>query len=126
MEPRTVITKESEGGAIGVGLAVVPGTSANQAKLPAAAGDRAYGISALKADAAAKQFPVIVHGFAKAIAKSAIAIGDPVEVDGTDGRLKPAAPAAGVNAEVVGLAFSAAAADGDEFDLFVAPSRLQG
>ena len=125
-EPRTVITRESEGGAIGAGLAVIQGAATNQAKLPTAAGNRALGITGFKVDAAGKQVGVIVLGHAKAIADAAIAAGDALEVGGTDGHLKPAAPAAGVNANVVGHALTAAAADGDEFEMLVTPSTKQG
>lgn len=125
-EPRVVITKEAEGGTIAAGLAVVAGSAAARAQLPAAAGARALGISGLGADAAGKQFPVIILGLAKATAAAAIAVGDPVEAAGVSGKLQKAAPALGANANIVGYAMSAAAATDDVFDLLVLPSSLQG
>lgn len=125
-EPRVIITKEAEGGAIGAGLAVIQGTATKQAKLPAAAGDRAVGITGFAVDAAGKPMPVIILGTVKAIAGGAITAGAPIQVGGTNGRLTAAAPAAAVNADIVGHALSAAAADGDEFDLLVTPSTIQG
>ncbi len=122
----TVLTQKSEGGAIGADLAVVKGATDNDAKLPAAAGDRATGITALAADAAGKSMPVIIFGPAVGTASAAIAPGDPLEVAAASGKLRKAAPAAGVNANIVGIALTSAAADGDTFDLLVVPSVMQG
>lgn len=125
-EPRVVITKEAEGGAIGAGLAVIQGTAARQAKLPAAAGDRAIGITGFKADAAGDKMALIILGQAKAVASAAIAVGDPLDVAGTTGKLRKAVPSANANADIIGHALSAAAADGDEFDALIVPSTMQG
>lgn len=123
----TVVTRKAEGGAIGADLAVIVGTDTNlQVKLPAAAGNRAVGLTALAADAADKAIPIIVAGPAVGIASAAIAVGDLLEVAGANGRLKKAVPTAGVNALVVGMALTSAAADGDKFDVMVAPSTMQG
>ncbi len=125
-EPRVVMTKEAEGGAIGAGLAVVQGTAARQAKLPAAAGARAVGVTGFAVGAAGRQMAVILMGMAKATASAAIVVGDPLQVAGTSGKLEKAAPATGANANVIGYALSSAAADGDEFDALIVPSSLQG
>ncbi len=125
-EPRVVITKEAEGGAIGGGLAVVQGTAARQAKLPAAANARAVGITGFAADAAGDQMAVVVLGQAKAVAGGVVSSGAAVQVGGTNGRLTAAAPAIGANANIIGHALSAASADGDEFDVLIVPSTLQG
>jgi hypothetical protein len=112
--------------AIGAGLAVVAGTSAVNVKLPAAAGARAIGITTASVDAAGKPVGVVEFGEVVAVAGGAISRGAFVQVGGTNGRLTAAAPAAGVNAEVVGMALEAAAGDGSEFLLLVAPQRIQG
>ncbi len=122
----TVLTRKSEGGAIGADLAVVKGTTDNDAKLPTAAGDRATGITALAVDAAGKAIPVIIFGPAVGTASEAIAPGEPLEVADTAGKLRPAAPGAAVNANIVGIALTTAAGDGDKFDLLVVPSVMQG
>jgi hypothetical protein len=124
-EPRSTITRLAEGGAIGGGLAVVKGTAENQAKLPAAAGARALGVTFAGGDAAGRPVTIVVLGDIKAVAKSAIATGDPVDVADTAGKFRKAAPAAGANAELVGYALSPATNDGDQFDLLVTPSSLQ-
>ena len=115
-----------EGGAIGAGLAVMAGTAKDQVKLPTGAGVRAVGVTANKTSAADEPVGVVSLGELVGIAGGAITRGDPVEVGGTDGRLTAAAPAAGVNADIVGFALETAAADGDEFLLHVAPGRIQG
>ncbi len=126
-EPRVVITKEAEGGAIGGGLAVIQGTATRQAKLPAAANARAVGITGFAADAAGNQMAVVVLGQAKAVASAAISAGAAVDTAGTTGKLRTApTPGAGVNANIIGYALSAAAADGDKFDLLVVPSTIRG
>ena len=118
------LTQKAEGGAINADLAVIQGTSADQVKLPAAAGDRAKGISALKADAAGKALPVIIMGPAVATAAAAIAAGKFVKVAGATGKLQEVGgESAGATVEVVGIALTAAAADGDKFDLVVVPFR---
>lgn len=126
MEPRIVITRESEGGAIGSGLAVIQGTASNQAKLPGGANVRALGITGFAVDAAAKQQAVIIAGVAKAVADAAVSVGDYVMINAATGKLAPVGATAGTNYHVVGIALSAAAAQDDEFDVLVAPSRAQG
>ncbi len=121
-----VLTQKAEGGAIEADLAVIQGTAADGVRLPAAAGDRAKGISALKADAAGKALPVIIQGPAVGTAAAAITAGTFVKVAGTTGKLTAVGgESAGTTVEVVGLALTAAAADGDKFDLLVAPFRYK-
>ena len=115
-----------EGGAIGAGLAVMAGTAKDQVKLPTGAGVRAVGVSANKTSAADEPVGVLPLGEIVAIAGGTIARGDPVQVGGTNGRMTAAAPALGVNADIVGFALEAAATDGDEFLLLVSPGRIQG
>jgi len=121
------ITRLAEGGAIVAGVAVMAGTDTDkQAKLPTGAGVRAVGIVLVGADAAGKPISIANHGRIKAIADAAIAVGDLLIVGGTDGHIAPAAPSQGANANIVGIAETSAAADGDEFDMLVAPSMMQG
>lgn len=79
-----------EGGAIGAGLAVIPGTAANQAKLPTAANQMPLGITKYATTAAGDTLEVIESGYADAVvlANSVnIAVGDPLTVNGTTGKL---------------------------------------
>lgn len=120
------LTQKAEGGAINADLAVIQGTNADQVKLPAAAGDRAKGISALAASAAGKAIPVIIQGPAVGTAAAAVAAGKFVKVAGTSGKLQEVGgETGGTVVEVVGFSLTAAAADGDKFDLVVAPSRYK-
>ena len=121
-----VLTQKAEGGAIDADLAIIQGTNADQVKLPAAAGDRAKGITALKADATGKLLPVIILGPAVGTASAAITAGAFVKVAGATGRLQAVGgEAAGSTIEVVGMALTSAAAAGDRFDLAVVPFRYK-
>jgi len=119
-----VLTQKAEGGAINADLAVIQGTGADQVKLPAAAGDRAKGITALKADAAGKAIPVVILGPAVGTAAAAITAGSFVKVAGASGKLQAiGGEAGGTTVDVVGIALTSATADGDKFDLAVVPFR---
>ena len=126
-EPRSTITRLAEGGAIGAGLAVMPGTDTNaQAKLPTGAGVRSLGVTLIKADAAGRPLTIVTAGQAVCVAKSGIAVGDLIEVNGTDGKWKKAAPGAGANALVAGMALTLATVEDDLFEAEIAPSTMQG
>ncbi len=121
-----VLTQKAEGGSIEADRAVIQGTAADQVKLPAAAGDRAKGITALKADAAGKAIPVIIIGPAVGTASAAITAGSFVKVAGSTGKLQAVGgETAGATVEVVGIALTSAAADGDKFDIAVVPFRYK-
>lgn len=121
-----VLTQKAEGGTIDADLAVIQGTAADQVKLPTAAGERAKGITALKASAAGKALPVIVLGPAVAAAAAAITAGSFVKVAGSSGKLQEVGgESAGTLVEVVGIALTSASADGDRFDLLVTPFRYK-
>jgi hypothetical protein len=119
-----VLTQKAEGGAIDADLAVIQGTSADQVKLPATAGERAKGVSALMAAAAGKAIPVVILGPAVGTAAAAINAGSFVKIAGASGKLQEVGgEAGGATVDVVGIALTAAAADGDKFDLAVVPFR---
>jgi hypothetical protein len=119
-----VLTQKAEGGAINADLAVIQGTGADQVKLPASAGQRAKGITALKADAAGKAVPVIILGPAVGTAAAAVTAGSFVKIAGSDGRLQAVGgESAGTVVEAVGLALTSAGAADEKFDLAVVPFR---
>jgi len=60
------------------------------------------------------------------VAKTAIAVGDLIEVAGTDGKWKKAEPAQGVNALAAGMATTSATLEDDVFEAEIAPSTMQG
>lgn len=70
---------------------------------------------------------VIVSGVAKVRAGAAIAPGANNRITSdASGRAVAAAPAAGTNNGLIGFAIEAAAALGDEIDVFIEPSIFQG
>ena len=126
-EPRSTITRLAEGSVIGAGLAVIPGTDTNQqCKLPTAAGERALGLTFAGGDAIGRPVTIVTDGQSKGIASAAIAVGDPLEVADTAGKLRKATPTIGVNANLLGFALTSAAVDGDEFEVQLAQSIMQG
>jgi len=119
-----VLTQKAEGGAINADLAVIQGTAADQVKLPTAAGQRAKGITALKADAAGKALPIVILGPAVGTAAAAITAGSFVKVADATGKLQAVGgETAGATVDVVGIALTSAVASGDTFDLVVVPFR---
>jgi len=103
----------AEGGAIGAALFVVPGTAANQAKLPTGADVMPIGITYWEVTAAGQTLEVLEDGVCDLLvnaAGTAIAVGDPIAVHGVTGRGKKAALA---NTQfVAAVAREAATTDG--------------
>jgi hypothetical protein len=84
------ITKayRAEGGAIAKGISVIPGTAANQVKLPTGANQMPVGITC-EAIAEGEYGNVLVFGFAQAKTDGGtdFAVGDPLSVETTNGYL---------------------------------------
>lgn len=79
-----------EGGALGAGIAVIPGTAANQAKLPTAAYQMPLGITLEATNAAGDTLSVVEEGVCDAQVDgsgTAIAVGDPLTVKDATGVL---------------------------------------
>jgi hypothetical protein len=110
---------------LSAGVAVIAGAAINSVKLPTAANQRALGVVAADAKAGA---PVSVVEFGECIclADAAIVRGNWIMINAITGQLAPVGAVAGTNYETVGFAMEAAAAQGDEFLLFVNPQRVQG
>jgi len=120
----TVLTQKAEGGAIAADLAVIQGTADDQVKLPGGVGVQGKGLVALAADAADKAIPVIISGPAVGTAGAAITAGSFVKIAGASGKLIAVGGEFALTViEVFGIALTSAAADGDKFDVLVAPSR---
>ncbi len=107
----------AEGGALTRGFGVIAGTADDQVKVPTGAAQRCVGVVDETVDAAGKTVAVIVFGECIAKAGGVLTRGARVKAE-TEGDFI-AGDAADV--ETVGYAVSAAAADGDEFVLFVQP-----
>lgn len=110
-------TFRAEGGALTRGFGVMAGTAEDQVKLPTGAAVRCVGVVEETVDAAGKTVSVVMQGECIAKAGGVIARGDRVKVEAEGDFI--AGNAADV--ETVGYAVNAAAADGDEFVLFVQP-----
>ncbi len=100
-------------------LAVIAGTAADEVDMPSAANDQAVGIATETVSQSA-DVEVITSGPADAIAGGAIARGALVGIAGTSGKLAAITVGATTGDQrVVGKAMTAAAADNDEFVVFV-------
>jgi len=110
------------------GLAVMAGAAVNSVKLPTGANVRALGVTAAASQAGStdKVVAVVEFGEVTAVADAAITRGAWVMANAATGKIAPIAAVAGTNYEAIGIALEAAAAQDDEFLLFVCPSRAQG
>lgn len=91
----------------------------------AAAADLLVGICGEVGPASGERCDVTVYGIALAEAGAAITIGARLTSDAT-GRVITAAPAAGSNAGLIGMALDAALAAGDIIRVLVSQSSMQG
>jgi predicted RecA/RadA family phage recombinase len=82
------------------------------------------GISAADATAGAT-IDVIIDGVAEALAGAAITRGSRLTVD-ANGRVVAAAPAAGTNNQIIGIALKSAGAANDVIPILIAPGTVQG
>jgi hypothetical protein len=112
--------------ALAAGVAVVAGAAANTVALPGGANVRALGVTAIPTVNQGDPVTLVELGECTAIADAAITRGAWVMVNAATGQLAPVGAVAGTNYEAVGFALEAAAAQGDEFLLFVIPTRVQG
>lgn len=100
--------------------AVVQGTNAGEAKLPAAANaGKLLGVTVHSQSRKAGHVAVRKAGIARVVAAGAIAVGAPVNINGTAGKVKAIDETAGTSIECLGFAETAAGADGDVIDIFI-------
>lgn len=111
--------------AIGKFRIVKAGAADNSVALGAAATDKVLGVAnSLGADAAGDRVDVVLGGSADVVYGGTVAAGDLLTSDAA-GAAVTAAPAAGVNNRVVGLALKAGVA-GDIGSVLIFPSQIQG
>jgi predicted protein tyrosine phosphatase len=123
----TIKSYKYTGGAIGAFLAVIAGANEDECQLPGGADVAGFLGFTMEAGGAGEWHPLhMLGGVAKATASAAIALGAKCSIAGASGKIKAAAPAAGVNSHVVCVALRAAAADGDVIPVLIAPSVMQG
>lgn len=120
-----ILTKKLEA-AIGPHLVVVEGAAAGGAALPAGADGNFMGVT-LEDGAINEYRPIAVDcGIVRITASAAISRGAEVSVAGASGKIKAAAPGAGINSFIVGIAQDAAAADGDIIGVLLTRYVKQG
>jgi hypothetical protein len=91
----------------------------------AAATESVIGVNTDLTIVSGERVEVMTHGIAWVEAGAAITIGAPVTADSV-GRGITAAPAAGVNNRIIGLALDAAVAAGDQIRVLLSPGLMQG
>jgi hypothetical protein len=110
--------------AIGKYRIVKPGANPGEIAIASAAADKQIGVTTDIDAAAGDRSDVVRSGITPVYYGGNVAVGDPLTSD-ANGAAVVAAPAAGANARIVGIAELAGAA-GDIGEVFVAPSVMQG
>lgn len=124
MSNPTLLKNMTAGAAINA-FRLVKFSAAETVVLAAAATDSIIGVCNEVAPAINERCDIVVEGIAFVEAGAAVALGTPVTADAS-GRGVTAAPAAGVNNRVIGLAMEAASAAGDVIRVLLSPSVMQG
>lgn len=112
-------------GAIPARAIVKAGSADGTVAVATASTDAILGINERLAVADGDHVDIIHSGIAEVVAGGPIAYGDIVTA-GNAGVAVTAAPAAGVNARVGGMALQSALAAGDIIDTLLTPTRVQG
>jgi hypothetical protein len=100
-------------------------TSADNVEQAAAVSHALIGVNSDLAILSGERVEVMTHGIAYVEAGAAVSVGVPVTSDAS-GRGVAAAPAAGTNNRVIGLALDAAVAAGDVIRVLLSPGSVQG
>lgn len=114
----------SAGGAIPA-YRIVKLSAAETVVAAAAATDSLIGVNADLTVVSSERVDVLLEGIAFVEAGAAVALGAQLTSDAS-GRGVTAAPAAGVNNRVIGIALEAASAAGDVIRVLLSPCTLQG
>ena len=112
------------GGAINA-FRIVKFSAADTVVLSAAATDSIVGVCNEVSPASGERCDIIMQGIAYVEAGAAIALGAPITSDAS-GRGVTAAPAAGVNNRILGIALEAATAAGDQIRVLIELGYMQG
>lgn len=111
----------SETSGVGAYLVVVQGTNPGEAKLPGAANAGSIlGVTVHSQALEGANVAVRKAGIARVKAAGAISVGAPVNIAGTSGKVKAIDETAGTAIECLGFAETAAAADGDIIEVYLA------
>ena len=119
-----VIKNFQADGDVGAYLLLKPGSDDNQVAVAAAATDALIGASTFVAAKDGAPCDAVLGGIADVYCGDDVAFGDPITSD-ADGKAVKAAPVAGANARLAGVALCAGAA-GDLIQVLLSPSVMQG
>lgn len=109
-----------DSGGVGAYRAVVQGTNAGEAALPGAANaGKILGATVHSQSRQGGHVAVRKAGIARVVAGGAIALGDPVNINGTGGKVKAIDETVGTTVQCLGFAETAASADGDIIEIFI-------
>lgn len=112
--------KVTDANGVDANLVVVQGTNAGECALPGAANAGAIlGVTMHSQSLQNKNVSIRKAGIASVVAAGAISVGAPVNVAGTSGKVKAIDESSGTKINCVGLAETAASADGDIIDVFL-------
>lgn len=120
-----LLTRNFIAGAAMTAYRIVRFSAADTVVLAAAATESLIGVTNDVAAASGERQDVIVQGMPWVEAGAAFSIGALLTSDAS-GRAVAAAPAAGVNNRIIGIAFRAAVAAGDRVEVLLAPGSIQG
>lgn len=123
MRNEGLVKTQIAGAAIGAYKIVKPGAAADTVVQAAAATDKSIGVSDLGAPSG-DRVDVIIDGIARVVYGGTVAYGDPLTSDAS-GNAVAAAPAAGANVRIIGIAMVAGVA-GDIGAVRLSPSVMQG
>lgn len=124
MSNPTLLKSFTAGGAI-TAFRLVKFSAAETVVLAAAATDSFIGVANEVAAASGERQDVVLDGIAFIEAGAAFSLGAYITSDAS-GRGVAAAPGAGVNNRIIGIALDAAAAAGDVCRVMLAPGSIQG
>ncbi len=112
--------KVTDANGVDANLVVVQGTNAGECALPGAANAGAIlGVTMHSQSLQNKNVSVRKAGIASVVAAGTISVGAPVNIAGTSGKVKAIDETSGTKINCVGLAETAASADGDIIDVFL-------
>jgi outer membrane protein assembly factor BamB len=112
--------KVTDADGVDANLVVVQGTNSGECALPGAANAGSIlGVTTHSQSIQSKSVSVRKAGIASVVAAGAIAVGAPVNIAGTSGKVKAIDETSGTKINCVGFAETAASADGDVIDVFL-------
>lgn len=112
--------KVTDANGVDANLVVVQGTNAGECALPGAANAGSIlGVTMHSQSLQNKNVSVRKAGIASVVAAGTIAVGAPVNIAGTSGKVKAIDETTGTKINCVGFAETAASADGDIIDVFL-------